>query len=74
VQWTADASLRTLAVEGVGVSERIGVDGDRRVEQAVVGGDPYEVLLHDLARRRAPRRHGPLHVGDARLEHAERRA
>ena len=72
VQRSADAALRALAIERVGVGERVRVHRDRGVQLVLVGRDAGEVLLHDLVRRRAPGLHRRLHVGDAGLEDTER--
>ena len=53
VQRAVDASARALAVQRVGDRERVRVHRDDRVELVLVRRDAREVLLHDLARRRA---------------------
>ena len=54
VQRAADLAGRALAVEGVGLLQRLVVDGDDGVDGVLIHRDAGQVLRDDLARRGAP--------------------
>ena len=72
VQRAADLALRALAVALVGFLQRVGIDRERGVEAIFVERDARQVLLHEIARRRAPLLHRLAQVGDRRLDDVER--
>ena len=54
VQRAPHPSGGTLTIQRIGFLERLRINGDGGVQQIFVGGDPRQVLLHDLVRRRPP--------------------
>jgi hypothetical protein len=73
VQRPAQLAGRAFGIEPIGLLQRLGVDRQRGVHAFLVERDPPQVLLHQLARGHAAVGHGLLHLGEARLDHRERR-
>ena len=71
MEWPAQTTLGALAVEPVGLDERVGVHRDRRVDTLLVEGDANEVGLDQLAARDPSFLHGALHLGDRGLDDVE---
>ncbi len=60
-----------LAIERVGLFERVGIHGDRGVQLVLVEGDAREILRHQFARGDALLLQGGAHLGDAGFHHGE---
>jgi hypothetical protein len=73
VQRPAQLALGALAVALVGLLERIGIDRDHGVQPVLVERDALQRLPHQLARCHAALLHRRAHLGDRRLDDAERR-
>jgi hypothetical protein len=73
VQRAAHLTLRALAIQGIGLVERMRIHVDRGVQPILVEPEPHQILADDLARRRLAGLHGRLHIRHRRLVDAERR-
>ena len=71
VQRPADVSLLALAIALVGLFERIGVHGDRRVQLVLIRGDAREALQHELSRGDPSGPQRLLHLRNGRFDDAE---
>jgi hypothetical protein len=71
VQRSAELALRALAIERVGLGERVRIDGQCGVEPIFVHRNPDQVLLDQLARGDLLLRHRLHHLRDGRLDHGE---
>ena len=71
VERAAQLALRAFTIELVGLLERLGIDGQRRVQAILVHRDPHQVLLDQLTGGHLAFRHRRLHLRNRRLDDRE---
>lgn len=71
MQRPTQLALCALAIELVGLGQRVGIDRKRGVDAVFVHADSHQVLLHQLARRDLALGHCRLHLRNGRLDHVE---
>jgi hypothetical protein len=73
VKRAAHFAARALAIEFLGLLQRIAIYGDDPIQVPVVQSDSRQILKYEIARCNAPLLHLGLHLGDAGLNDAKRR-
>jgi hypothetical protein len=72
VQRTADSPGRAIAIESIGLVERVRVHHDCGVQPILVGGEPDEILMTSARDVRPARRHRGAHLRDGGFDEVKR--